>query len=73
VELVALPDGAVVQAAGRLHAVRNATALPWSFEGFGDPVDMAQFDDGPVLLVTPASIIGALREGYQPRWHESAG
>jgi hypothetical protein len=67
-----LPDAAMVQAAGRFLALKNAEALPWSFEGYGNPVGLAQISDSPVLLVTPPSIIGALREGYQPHWHVSA-
>jgi hypothetical protein len=66
-----LPDGAMVRYAGG-PALRSGGALvPWSFDGYGPPARPAA--DTPVELLTPPAIVGALRAGYLPLIHPSAG
>jgi hypothetical protein len=37
--------------------------LPWSFDGYGEPL---QVDDDSVLeVMTPAPVLAALRSGYR--------
>ncbi|MGL4810137.1 MAG: hypothetical protein ACRCXM_00015 [Beijerinckiaceae bacterium] len=64
-----LPDGAMIIHDGDFYARRNATWLRWSFDGYSQ----CMFDQAASSkLVTPLSIIAALRAGYSPRWHASA-
>lgn len=61
----ALPDGAVVQAGGRLLALRAGRAWRWSFSGYGGPESLPE----TALLVTPAATKNALAAGFSPLWH----
>jgi len=71
-QLADLPDAAMVSSNGRFFALKNGYALPWTFEGYSAPVVLSKLGAIDLLQITPASIIGALREGYRPRWHASA-
>jgi hypothetical protein len=72
-ELADLPDGAMVEACGRFHAMRGETALVWSFGGYVAAQPRGRLLDGPVVRITPASTCRALAYGYRPVWHPSAG
>lgn len=69
-----LPDGTMFrqEASGRFFLLHRGRALPWSFTGYGAPVDTRDVA-GPIMVMTPASIIRALDAGYEPRVHRSAG
>ena len=45
--------------------------LPWSFAGYGPGLPLT--DDLDLRLVTPPSLAAALRAGYRPMLHPSAG
>jgi hypothetical protein len=66
-----LPDGATVAAGTGAWAKRGPGFLPWSFGGYGASVSPAALP-AALYLVTPRPSVGALREGYAPRWHPSA-
>lgn len=68
----ALPDGAMVESDGKFLAMKGGRALPWSFNGFRNPVAIGSMEGG-LQLVTPPLVVAALANGYQPIWHESAG
>lgn len=72
-ELHALPDGATIASGERYFAVHDGRSLPWSFDGYGAPVAFADLPQAPVSLVTPPSLVNALKAGYRPHWHASAG
>ncbi len=72
-ELTSLPDGAMVAHGGKAYALRNGTALPWSFAGYGKPADAGALSGVPLALLTPPTTVAALKQGYQPAWHPSAG
>jgi hypothetical protein len=60
-----LPSGAMVKAAdGAFLLVHEGTLFPWSFAGYGLPIDVDAIP-GTIELVTPPSIVGALRAGYR--------
>jgi hypothetical protein len=61
-----LPDGAMIARDGRAFAVRGQSLLPWSFEGYGAPLQRPR--EGVANVLTPTSIVRALRAGYPPRW-----
>jgi hypothetical protein len=65
--LAALPDGAMVVAAGSAFTVRSGKAYRWTNEGYAraEPLDHA---DG---LLTPPSTLMALGAGYRPALHPS--
>ncbi|WP_372791946.1 hypothetical protein [Paraconexibacter sp.] len=65
-----LPDGVMVARDGRAWLVRGDALLPWSHEGYGEPVSR---QEGPVAVLTPPSTVAAMRQGWQPELHPSAG
>jgi hypothetical protein len=65
-----LPDGTMVVWQNNAAAVRGDALLRWTPEGYVFPVRRPRSGDADVL--TPPSIVGVLREGYEPRWHASA-
>jgi hypothetical protein len=76
-ELAGLPDGAMVADGGDAYAMRGGKALRWSFAGYGDrvggdPVGFGGFAGRPIRLLTPATTVSVLRQGYEPVWHASA-
>jgi len=62
-----LPDGAMARIDATVFAVRNGSFLNWTPAGYGAsiPVDL----NLEVEVLTPPSIAGILRAGYQPIWH----
>lgn len=64
-----LPSGAVIDRAGAAFALRGQWALPWSFEGYGNPENRPT---GVVDVLTPPLVLAALRAGYEPLWHPTA-
>lgn len=71
-DLAGLPDGAMIADGDATYALRGGKALPWSFAGYGDPAGLAGFADRQVRLLTPATSLSVLRQGYLPVWHPSA-
>lgn len=71
-ELAALPDGSMVADGATAYALRAGSALRWSFAGYGIPEGFADLAGRPLRLVTPATTIAVLRQGYMPAWHPSA-
>jgi hypothetical protein len=64
-----LPDGAVVLVGGEPHALKGDAALRWAPAGWAPARSRP---GGEVAMLTPPSIVLALRQGYHPRWHPSA-
>jgi hypothetical protein len=65
-----LPDGAMIDAGDGAYAARRGRWLAWSFAGYRQVA--SEFDTTHAKLLTPPSILRILRQGYTPRWHESA-
>lgn len=64
-----LPDGAMFidgAVSTEPQAVRGATMVPWSRDGWGEPVPRSR--RRLVTLVTPPSTVMALAAGYRPTW-----
>ena len=53
------------------HLVWNGRLRPWSFSGYGPAVDAAP--ETEVAVLTPRSIVRAIRAGFVPQVHETAG
>lgn len=70
--LADLPEGAVVAAGKRAYALRHERLLPWTFAGYGAPIDVQDLSGLRLELLTPPSTLAALRTGYRPAWHLSA-
>jgi hypothetical protein len=68
--LGALPDGAMVRHDDEIALVTGGRLLPWSFEGYGEPLDAEP--DATVELLTPPAIVAVLAAGYRPVIHPSA-
>ena len=60
-----LPDGAVWADGEEAFTRREDCVLRWSAQGWLN----AAWNDGPVRLLTPPSILTILRHGFKPRWH----
>ncbi len=59
-----LPDGVLVLGAGKTpHLVRGDALYPWSFDGYGSPVERP---DAEVQVLTPHSTVCAIAHGYVP-------
>jgi hypothetical protein len=69
--LSSLPDGTMVEHEGGPHLVRDGRLSPWSFSGYGPAVDAPP--ETRVAVLTPPSIVLAIRAGFVPQVHESAG
>lgn len=61
----ALPDGAMVEAGGRVFALHAGRALAWGFDGYGPPQPLPS----AARLVTPPATVAALKAGFRPVWH----
>ncbi|MCB1384490.1 MAG: hypothetical protein KDJ80_01005 [Nitratireductor sp.] len=72
IDLPDLPEGTMVEADGRFHALRGRRALPWSHSGYGGAETFGDLGRHALRLVTPKSILPVLRAGYSPHWHRSA-
>ncbi|RUM99104.1 hypothetical protein EET67_05585 [Pseudaminobacter arsenicus] len=72
-ELEELPDGAMVFQNGSCFAKRESRLWAWTFRGYGDAWHYAELAALDIWLATPATTIAALKAGYKPVWHESAG
>ncbi len=68
-DIAALPDGAMVADGARAYALRGGVALPWSFGGYGEPIGFGALGNA-LKLLTPATTLAVLRQGYRPVWHE---
>lgn len=67
-DLAALPDGAMIADGETVYALRDGTALRWSFAGYRNRLDFSALQDRPLKLVTPPTTVEILRAGYRPRW-----
>ena len=65
-----LPDGAFIAIDDAAFALRGDAMLRWSPSGY---VETKPRPRGIANVLTPPSIVAALRVGYQPQWHPSAG
>jgi hypothetical protein len=64
-----LPDGAFIAVAGNAHAVRGSQLLRWTESGYTGTIARPR---GVATVLTPPSMVAALRAGYTPQWHPSA-
>ncbi|MER8751233.1 hypothetical protein NKH57_18520 [Mesorhizobium sp. M1050] len=71
-ELAGLPDGALVADGSDAYALRGGKLLRWSFGGYGPPADFALLEGKTLSLLTPATTLAVLRQGFRPVWHPSA-
>ena len=60
-----LPDGCVVAVEDRAFAVRGDALAAWSLAGYGPPRRRPR---GRALVLTPPSVLHALKAGYRPKW-----
>jgi hypothetical protein len=67
VSLDALPDGAIVQAAGESYLMTRGRVLLWSFDGYREVQGITD-----AMLLTPPSTLRAFAAGYRPVLHPSA-
>ncbi|MGE5412717.1 MAG: hypothetical protein ACM3NW_00965 [Syntrophomonadaceae bacterium] len=68
--LESLPSGVLVEHEGRACLHRDGSLRPWSFEGYGSTLRPKA--GTRVRVLTPRSIVEAIRAGFLPGVHESA-
>jgi hypothetical protein len=66
-----LPGGVIVEHVGSPHLWWGGALRRWSFEGYGTPRRVA--GETRVAVLTPRSTVRAIRAGFTPQVHESAG
>jgi len=71
-QISSLPDGAMIRQGDTHYALRGGRLLPWSFEGYGAPLNLEAHSGGPIHLATPASTVAVLNHGYRPVFHSRA-
>ncbi len=64
-----LPDGAMVDCGDELMAVRAERVLLWSPDGYAASPRPGR---GDAAVLTPPTVLAALRAGYRPSWHPTA-
>lgn len=67
--LAALPDGAFVMVRDTAALWLDGTLLPWSFAGYGAPLQPPGHE---VELLTPPATVAVLAAGYRPLVHPTA-
>jgi len=67
-----LPDGSVIFDGKDDYAIRGGKALRWRFDGYDRVRNFDQFDTGEMCVVTPATAIAVLSQGFRPVWHPTA-
>ncbi|ODT06625.1 MAG: hypothetical protein ABS58_10680 [Mesorhizobium sp. SCN 65-20] len=67
-----LPDGTMFSQGGAIYALRGGRASRWSFSGYDREIKLEQFGGETLRLITPATTLAVLRQGYRPHWHPSA-
>jgi hypothetical protein len=60
----------MVEMADAAFARFGSRLLRWSFEGYTQATEIDE--SRRVKLLTPPAITAILKDGYQPRWHQSA-
>ena len=63
--------GSVVEHEGRAYLAWAGKLRPWSFAGYGPAASLLPATE--VTVLTPKSIVQAIRAGFVPNVHESAG
>ncbi|MBZ9658201.1 hypothetical protein LB523_04040 [Mesorhizobium sp. ESP-6-4] len=71
-ELGGLPDGTVVAQGDAAYALRGGKARKWSFAGYSSPIAFDRLTGGSLRLLTPATTVAVLRQGFAPVWHPTA-
>ena len=71
-DLADLPDATVIVVDGSPVLVAEGRLLPFHFEGWGPPLPRRLARAGPVQVLTPATSVAALRNGFRPELHPSA-
>ena len=66
-----LPAGSIVEHEGRAYLAWAGKLRPWSFAGYGPAASLLPATE--VTVLTPKSIVHAIRAGFVPDVHESAG
>ena len=66
-----LPDGAMFAEGDRAFAIRGDAVLPWSFAGYGAPIERPR--GLQVAALTPPTSLRALANGYRPEWAHANG
>lgn len=66
------PDGVVIADESKAYALRCGKALAWSFAGYSKPIAFDHLAGWSLRLLTPATTIAVLRQGFAPIWHPSA-
>lgn len=66
----ALPDGTFIERDGESYLIVSGKLLHWSPDGYLDA--QAAPSTGDAVVLTPKSIVAALRQGYAPALHPSA-
>ncbi|MDQ4058244.1 MAG: hypothetical protein M3124_03890 [Actinomycetota bacterium] len=65
-----LPGGVMVRYRGTTGLLLRERVLPWSFDGYGAPIEIAKA--ASVEMLTPPATAATIAGGYRPLLHPSA-
>lgn len=68
-----LPEGVVVGIGPNAYARKGSLAFPFTFAGYGQPIEWGTLPAAETRVLTPATSILALKNGYMPVWHPTVG
>jgi len=68
--LSSLPVGVMFEHQDTAYLVSPRGFLPWSFNGYGERIDMDA--DATVAVLTPRSVVQTFAHGFEPKFHSSA-
>ncbi|PBB16491.1 hypothetical protein [Mesorhizobium sp. WSM4313] len=71
-ELSGLPDGTMIAYGDTAYALRGGKARKWSFAGYSSLIAFDRLTGGSLRLLTPATTIAVLQQGFAPVWHPTA-
>jgi len=69
-DIETLPGGSFIRWQGAPHLVLAGWLLPWTFSGYGTPIERPSA--GSVEVLTPPSIVAVLSAGFCPSLHPTA-
>jgi hypothetical protein len=69
-DIETLPGGSFIRWQGAPHLVLAGWLLPWTFSGYGTPIERPAA--GSVEVLTPPSIVAVLSAGFCPSLHPTA-
>jgi hypothetical protein len=70
--LAGLPEGTMIADGAAAYALHAGKARRWSFSGYAAAIGPDALEGRELRVLTPATTLAVLAQGYRPVWHPSA-